>query len=130
MRRHFELSEEDEDYLKARGLEWETVIEGEANWLIILNYPLETGYNCAKANVALRMKPSYPDDEIDMAYFFPALSLTSGKGIRQLSSLTISGVPYQQWSRHRTPQNPWKPGIDNVGSHMVAVDDWLRREVA
>jgi hypothetical protein len=130
MRRHFELSEEDEGYLKARGLEWETVIEGQAKWLIILNYPIPSGYNHTTANVALRIKPSYPDDDIDMAYFLPALALTSRKAIRQLSACSVGGAQYQQWSRHRTPQNPWRPGIDNVGTHMVAVDDWLKREIA
>jgi hypothetical protein len=129
MRRHFELSEEDEEYLKARGLQWETVIGGDAKWLIILNYPIPSGYNHATANVALRLKPSYPDDDIDMAYFLPILALASGKPIRQLSACQIDGKRYQQWSRHRTPENPWRPGIDNLGTHMLVVDDWLTREI-
>lgn len=128
MRRQFDLSEEDEECLKARRLEWETVVEDKTKWLIFLNYPVPANYNHTTAQMALRIKPSYPDDDIDMAYFYPALALKNAKVIRQLSNCQIDGKQYQQWSRHRTRENPWRPGIDNVGTHLLAVDDWLRRE--
>ena len=64
-----------------------------------------------------------------MVYFSPALALTSGRAIRQLSPLTIDGKSYQQWSRHRTPENPWRIGLDNVGTHLLQTDDWLQREL-
>lgn len=129
MRRQFQLPEEDEAGLNARGLGWETVVEGSVKWLIVHDYPVPDGYTARTSRTALRIPPSYPDDQIDMVYFSPALSLVSGKAIKQLSPLTLDGQPYQQWSRHRTPANPWRPGLDNVCTHFLQVDSWLQREL-
>lgn len=129
MRREFDLSEDDEGCLRARGLEWEAVREANAKLLIFPKYPIPGGYNLSIVKAGLRLPPSYPDDQIDMVYFLPALALASGKVIRQLSVQPFDGTQYQQWSRHRTPANPWRPGIDNVGTHLVLVDSWLLREI-
>jgi hypothetical protein len=129
LRRDFKLPEEDVESLNHWGLRWETVADGSAKWLIIYGYPIPGGYNHGTADLALRIPPSYPDDQIDMVYFSPSLGLTSGKTIRQLSPLTIDSKSYQQWSRHRTPENPWRIGLDNVGTHLLQVDDWLQREL-
>jgi hypothetical protein len=129
LRRDFKLPEEDVDCLDALRLKWETINENGAKWLIIHGYWIPGGYNQDTADLALRIPPSYPDDQIDMVYFCPQLALTSGKTIRQLSTLTLDGGSYQQWSRHRTPANPWRPGLDNIGTHLLQVDDWLRREL-
>lgn len=129
LRRAFQLPEEDVEGLDARGFRWETIIDGRSRWLLIADYRLPHGYNHAIAELGLRIPPSYPDDQIDMVYFSPALALISGKSIRQLSSIQIDGKPYQQWSRHRTPQNPWRPGLDCICTHLLQVDTWLTREL-
>lgn len=129
MRRQFQLPEEDEAGLNARGLLWETAIENNAKLLILPKYPIPGGYNVREAGAALRIPPSYPDDQIDMAYFFPALALANGKPIGQLTMQPLDGKQYQQWSRHRTQQNPWRPGLDNICTHLLQVDSWLEREL-
>lgn len=129
MRKAFQLPEEDHVCLAGRGLTWEAIVEGGARWLIFPGYSIPAGYNHQSASVALRMPPSYPDADIDMVYFFPALALNSGKAIRQISPITLDGKQYQQWSRHRTPQNPWRPGLDNVCTHLLQVDSWLEKEL-
>lgn len=129
MLRAFQLPEEDEAGLAARGLVWEAAIENKAMLLIFPEYPVPEGYNHRKVTAALRIPPSYPDDQIDMVYFLPALSLVSGKRIGQLSMQPLNGKQYQQWSRHRTRENPWRPGIDNVCTHLLQVDSWLEREL-
>lgn len=129
LRRAFQLPEEDVECLAARGFNWESVIEGGTKWLIIPGYPIPEGYNHRAADLALRIPPSYPDADIDMVYFSPALALASGKAIRQLTVLRIDGKDYQQWSRHRTPANPWRPGLDNVCTHLLQADTWLGREL-
>jgi|ERR1700724_3523004 hypothetical protein len=128
MRRQFQLGEEDEECLAASGLAWEAVVEGNSKWLIFPEYPIVNGYNHRMASALLRIKPSYPDDEIDMVYFHPALALASGKAIAQLSMCTLDGKPYQQWSRHRK-SGEWRPGIDNVCTHLLQVNSWLEREL-
>jgi hypothetical protein len=129
MRRAFQLTVEDEECLAARGQPWEAVIENGAKWLVFPDYPIAVGYNHRTATAALRIPPSYPDDQIDMVYFHPALALTSGRGIAQLSPLNFDSKQYQQWSRHRTAANPWRPGLDNVCTHLLQVDSWLEREL-
>ncbi len=129
MRRQFQLGEEDEECLAARGLVWEAIVENNTKWLIVHGYPAPEGYNHRTADAALRIPPSYPDDQIDMVYFCPALALTSGKAIGALTPTALDGKQYQQWSRHRTGANPWRPGIDSICTHLLQVDSWLEREL-
>lgn len=128
MRRHFQLPEGDEEGLVARGLPWETIAEGGSRWLILHDFPVPEGYNQRMATAGLRIPPSYPDDQIDMVYFSPALA--NGKSIGALTLTTIDGRSYQQWSRHRTGANPWRPGLDGIGTHLLQVESWLAREVS
>lgn len=128
MRRQFQLSEEDEAGLTGRSPNWEAIIENKTKWVIIPDYAIPEGYNHRSASAALRILPSYPDDQIDMVYFSPALALNSGRAIRQLTLCQIDGTQYQQWSRHRQP-GEWRPGIDNICTHMLQVDDWLQKEL-
>lgn len=129
MRKQFQLSEEDEQCLAALGLEWEAIVENNTKWLVVRSFPVPEGYNHREADAALRIAPSYPDDQIDMVYFSPALALTNGKPIRQLTPHPLDGKQYQQWSRHRTAANPWRPGLDNICTHLLQVTNWLEREL-
>lgn len=129
MRRQFQMPTDDVKLLDASGLTWEAVKDGATMWLILHEYALPPGYNHPTARAAFRIHPSYPDVQVDMVYFHPALALTSGKPIRALSATNIDGALYQQWSRHRTAQNPWRPGLDNIGTHLVLVKDWLQKEL-
>jgi len=129
MRRAFQLAEEDEECLTARGLAWEATTENGVKWLIFPEYPIIKGYNHRTVSAALRIPPSYPDDQIDMIYFSPALVLQSGRPIANLTALVLDGKQYQQWSRHRTQANPWRPGLDNVCTHLLQADSWLEKEV-
>jgi E2/UBC family protein E len=128
MRREFQLPEEDEECLAACGRKWESVLVGDAKWLFFPDYMVPDAYNHQRATAAVRIPPSYPDDQIDMVYFSPPLALKSGKAINNLSDCQIGAVAYQQWSRHRTNDNPWRPGLDNVCTHLLQVNDWLERE--
>jgi len=131
----FRLPAEDESYLEGLGIDWEMRVDKgpsqnqSTNWLILHNWKLPNGYNVAEANLALRIPGNYSDAQIDMVYFNPSLSRADGKAIGALSAIKILTEDYQQWSRHRTGQNPWLPGIDNIASHLAAVDHWLRREL-
>lgn len=129
MRREFQLPPDDLEYLEASGYAWETIVAGNLKWLLIHAYPVPVGYNVATATVALRLPPAYADEQIDMVYFYPHLCLKSGGVIRALSPLQIDGKNFQQWSRHRTPANPWRMGLDNIASHMLQVNSWLDREM-
>ena len=129
MRRDFRLPEEDELYLDGLSRPWETVKEGDTRWVVVHNWRVPAGYNHSAAAAGLILPASYPDGPIDMAYFYPHLSLTCGKGINNLSPRTFDGKAWQQWSRHRTDANPWRPGVDNVATQFLLVNYWLSREL-
>jgi hypothetical protein len=123
LRREFKLPLAD-----AVALPWETVKSGQSLWLLIHEWKLPVGYNVATVSVGLLVPSEYADVQIDMVYFKPALSRVDGKAINALSSADICGESWQRWSRHRTAENPWRPGVDDVASHLTLVDEWLRRE--
>jgi hypothetical protein len=64
-----------------------------------------------------------------MVYFYPRLARLDGKAIAATADDTFDGKAWQRWSRHRTPQNPWRPGLDNLGSHIALVKEWLQLEL-
>jgi hypothetical protein len=43
-------------------------------------------------------------------------------------SVTIGGVAFQGWSRHRKAPHTWDPNSDNVGTHFSLVEHSLARE--
>ncbi|MGE0400228.1 MAG: E2/UBC family protein [Kofleriaceae bacterium] len=129
-RRQFEVPEEDRDFLENRlGLEWEAVREGDVRRVVVLKYAVPDGYNVTEADLFLRLDAGYPDSQIDMVFFNPVLGLKSGRRIGATDGRQeFDGRSWQQWSRHRTPQNPWVPGVDNIERHMLLVREWLDRE--
>jgi hypothetical protein len=129
MRRDFELPEQDLDHLASLGLSWETFREAGNNWLIIHDYPVPPGYNTSKVKVALQILPGYPVAQLDMAYFYPHLQLANQKTIGAISFQPINGNTFQRWSRHRTPANPWRPGVDDLSTHLASVTHWFEREL-
>lgn len=128
-RREFQMMPADVEYLDSLGLKWECVKEGPLRVIIIYAWGLAAGYNVPLADVHLRLSDLYPDTEIDMAYFSPALARADGRSINGLSALQCDGRTWQQWSRHRTAESKWRGGEDNVSTHMALVEDWLRAEL-
>ena len=129
MRRDFQLPAEDREALDARGLPWETVTSGNQHRLVIHNYPLPSGYSVPAVSINLWITPGYPDTPLDMVYVLPPVSLTSGRQIRCLAGDAFDGKIWQRWSRHRTGTNPWRPGLDNIATHLALVDAWFVREI-
>lgn len=133
MRRDFDLPEVDREFLDTRGRLWETIVStvggSTKRWLLIHDFDVPPGYNCRQVSAALLIEAAYPDTQIDMVYFLPALNLVSGGNINNLSSEDIDGQTFQRWSRHRTNANPWRPDVDCVATHLLQVDEWLKREL-
>jgi hypothetical protein len=129
MRRQFDLPTMDVEHLEARGSAWETVAEGGVRWLILHDFTVPSGYDRARVQAALRIEPNYPDVEIDTVYFHPPLARSDGGPIRATHPQALDGRQWQRWSRHRTPEGPWRPGEDDLASHLVLVEHWLKREL-
>ncbi len=130
-RRDIVLLDPDVVYLDAAHPGWEAIRDGAASWLLLPKYALPDGYNQSVVTAALRLEPGFPDTQIDMVFFNPLLSRADGSKIGATGGRrTINGTTFQQWSRHRTSSNPWRPGIDDIESHMLLVRHWLEREFA
>ncbi len=127
-RRDFRLSEADSTALDALGLRWETLREGETIMVLIRDYPIPPGYNVLTADIHLRLGPSYPETQIDMVYVRPALARADGVPVGALTLSDFAGCAWQQWSRHRTGTNPWRPGVDDIATHLALVNHWFARE--
>ena len=128
LRKQFSMPEEDAEHLTARALPWETLAAGDGQWLILYGFPVPDGYNADRVSVAINITPGYPTAPLDMVFFHPSLSRKDGKGIAALTAQNIDGKVWQRWSRHRTPQNPWRPGEDSIITHLALVEWWLERE--
>jgi hypothetical protein len=130
LRQDFRLPAADEEYLNGLGLRWEAIRDGASQWLLIHDWKLPAGYNFETCTLALLIPPNYSDSQIDMVYFQQHLSRRDGRVIGALSNEQIAGATWQRWSRHRTNQNPWRIGVDDIASHLSLVQDWLSREFA
>ena len=130
MRRDFALPEQDVDFLDASHFRWDTIRDGRGNWVVIHDYPVPDGYNVRRVCAALKIDQGYPVAQIDMVYFNPPLRLVNGASQPgALANQPIEGQNWQRWSRHRTGQNPWRPGVDDISTHLQLVEHWLDREL-
>lgn len=133
MRRQFHLPEADREHLDARGLPWETIADAAYagyRWLLLHNFPVPAGYSASYVTAAIAISSGYPDAQLDMVYFHPLLARIDGHSIGALSPQPIDGKTFQRWSRHRSYQNPWRPGEDDLAAHLALVEHWLEREFA
>ena len=123
MRREFELGPEDVRALEALGRPWEAIRSGAARYLLVHDHPVPAGYNVSQARMAVRID-TYPPGPLDMVYFCPPLARQDGKLINNLSTVTIDGQTYQQWSRHYG----WLAGVDSLCRHLGRIRGWLTHE--
>lgn len=129
LRRDFRFSAEDNAFLDRCPWRWDAIQQDGIRRLVFYGYSVPAGYHQKSADLFLRIESGYPDIQLDMVYFSPALSKVSGSEIKALSTEQFDGRTWQRWSRHRTPANPWRPGLDNVETHLALVNEWLEREV-
>ncbi len=129
MRREFKLPQEDREFLDARGFIWETIVSGSEQWLVIHDFPVPAGYNVDKATAAVLIIAGYPDAPLDMVYFLPHLARQDNRSMPNLTPRVIDGKNFQQWSRHRTGENPWRPGDDCISTHLALVNHFLKNEL-
>lgn len=126
----FSMPEQDQSFLDSVFTKWEAVEEGATRWLLLHGFPVPEGYTSTEATLALMIPPTYPDTQIDMAYFSPHLKLIAERPINALAEQEIKGQKYQRWSRHRKSADEWRVGVDDVSTHVELVRFWLEKEVA
>jgi hypothetical protein len=128
VRQDFQLPQDDRDWLEQLGTPFECVKENGVLRVVLHARPVPPGYQTTEVMTNVRIESGYPDTQIDMVYFYPPLRRLDGRPIGGVSDDTFDGKVWQRWSRHRTPANPWRPGIDSLATHFELVEEWLRRE--
>jgi len=129
MRREFQLPLEDQQFLDEYGLLWET-LKSDALWVLLHGFSTQQlEYNHENVIAAIRIPTAYPNNALDMVYFYPHLSRIDGKAIKATNAKQlIDGKSFQRWSRHYTKQNPYDTSKPNLGNHILLIEDWLSRE--
>jgi hypothetical protein len=128
-RRTFNLPQQDAQYLDSLGHAWEAVQEGSYRWLLVHDINVPGGYTVPKVTLALMIPPGYPDAAMDMAWVFPALQRMDGIAVPTTEvKQQIDGRAFQRWSRHRTQNQEWRPGIDDIGTHLAMAREWFAVE--
>ena len=128
-RREFALPEDDLNWLESAPYRFELVAEDGALRVVLHRFPVPPGYNHRAVDVNVRIESGYPDSEIDMVYVHPELQRLDGVSIGATCFEEFDGKQWQRWSRHRTPANPWRPGVDNLATHFALVKHWFMREL-
>jgi len=128
--RQFRLLPNDEAYLDSTYPSWQGILENGRQWVILPQYALPSGYSEHFVSLAIEIPTTYPMQQIDMFYLFPAVVVLSGAMIPATEYReAIQGNSYQRWSRHRGGNSQWRPGIDNVMTHLALVESALVKEV-
>lgn len=131
LRRQFEIGEEDSAALDEFGIPWETVSDAQGRWVILRGCTIPAGFNHREVSIAVRLETGYPRTPLDMAYVDPPLRRDTGAVIPCTEAAqVIDGLPWQRWSRHYTPVNPWRVGVDSVATHLTLARSWIERELS
>ncbi len=128
-RRQFHLPAEDLEWLEGIPSKFELVVENGVLRVVLYDFPVPVGYRRREADLNVRIEPGYPDTQIDMVYVHPPLERADGRPIAAIAADDFDGKRWQRWSRHRTPANPWRPGVDNLATHFGLVEHWFQREL-
>lgn len=124
------LTYEDFEFLNSSKLEWE-IVPWNGNYLLkIRNWPVPAGYNISASDLSIVMPATYPSAQLDMFYFRNPLARESGIPIKAISDENFNGEIWQRWSRHRDAGTEWRPGVDDVSTHLMLVDKSLANELS
>ncbi len=127
----FAFTEEDQLFADRHDGQVERVVESGNHWVLIHDFQVPEGYNVKMVTAAVMLPSGYPMCGPDMVYFYPVLSLNSGKKIHAAEArMMIQGKSYQRWSRHFTPSAPWRPEEDSLETYSLMIQSWLKKEVS
>ncbi len=117
-----QLPESDEDYLRAKGYQYELVAVGDEGLLVIKDYPVSGDiYNCASTNLMIRIPAQYNNAALDMFYCEPELRLKANNTYPEAAGHfeEHAGRRWQRFSRHFP--TPWRPGVDGLPTLLTFV---------
>ena len=122
-----QLPEEDELYLREKGVSYELTAQGNEGFLIIKSYPVNVGvYDRDQTDLLLRIPTGYNMSKLDMFWVDPPLKLKSGSYPQAAEAFEdYVGRRWQRFSRHL---QTWRPGIDGLAMFLSFVQRELHGE--
>jgi hypothetical protein len=120
------LPEDDEAFLKEKGLHYTETVEQRVTHVVITGFALPQAYNPREADLLIRLPPGYPNARPDMFWTRPDVKLVSGAWpLRSDVKENYLNLSWQRWSRHW--QNGWRPGVDGLMTFIAAIIRELER---
>lgn len=116
-----ELLEEDEAYLKSKGLSYNFVADGENGCLIFPGFSLAEGkYDRDQVDLMIFMTKGYNDAKLDNFYVEPAVRLKATNQYPEAAAHfeNHAGRSWQRFSRHL---NHWRAGVDTLQNFLPLV---------
>jgi hypothetical protein len=116
-----QLPEEDEEYLRQKGYDWQLVPVGNEGCLVLKGYPVSADtYDRSSTDVMIRIPAQYNNAALDMFYCDPPLKLKSG-GYPQAADHFENHIDrrWQRFSRHFP--SPWRAGVDGIATLLTFV---------
>jgi hypothetical protein len=123
------LPAQDAKYLTERAPHHSVTQDSNMICIIIPHFQLPSGFNCAHADLLLRLSAGYPDVPPDMWWFDPPLRRSDGQAIPAIDVIEhCLGRSWQRWSRHFAA-GQWQSGIDSLESFIALLRRELERSV-
>ena len=123
------LPQSDVNYLNERGLAHQIASESGMTCVVILRWPLPSGFDRNVSDLLIRLSPGYPDVPPDMWWFSPAVHLKNGQALPATSVVEVYlGRRWQRWSRHFN-NGQWQSGVDGLESFLALIRQDLERSV-
>ncbi len=124
------LADNELEYLRSKGLDFEAQLEGSMISLVIKGYTLPVGYHPSEVDLLLRLPLQFPQVPPDMFWTDPVVSYANG-GTPSQTQVREShvGRSWQRWSRH-FGRSRWRPGTDDLRSYLRLIRSTLEKEVA
>ena len=118
-----QLLEDDENYLKQRGYQYDFVPDGETGCLIIRDFPLAPGkYDRSTTDLLICIPKMYNSAKLDNFYLDPPIRLKAGGNFPDRGDYfeQHTGRKWQRLSRH-LPTGQWRAGIDCLRTFMPLI---------
>ncbi len=130
LRRDFDLPEEDIQFLDGLNLEWEAVQEGRSRAVILHGFLMPKPFQPTEVSLKIKMPHEYSTGAaLDMFFTDALITRTDGNAIKALTeSAVFNGKKWWQWSRHYPDNTKWRPGTDNLGTHISFIQHVLDEE--
>lgn len=121
-----DLPEDDEEFLKRKGFNWELIPGGEGGCLVVKDYSVSPEvFDRDKTDLMIRIPAGYNTAKLDMFYADPPLHLRGGSFPQAADHFEEHAQrKWQRFSRHLP--KPWRAGLDGLPMFFALIQQELQ----